>query len=87
LVAADVYRPAAVNQLETLGRQLTIPVYSEGTDQKPLAIAKNALRSARDRGQNPIIIDTAGRLQIDDRMMQELEEIERDIRPTEILLV
>ena len=87
LVAADVYRPAAVNQLETLGRQLTIPVYSEGADQKPLAIVKNALRAARDRGQNPIIIDTAGRLQIDDRMMQELEEIEREVRPTEILLV
>jgi signal recognition particle subunit SRP54 len=87
LVAADIYRPAAITQLQTLGRQLDIPVYAEGTDQSPLRIAQNALRYARDRGQNPIIIDTAGRLQIDERMMEELEGLEREIRPTEILLV
>jgi signal recognition particle subunit SRP54 len=87
LVAADVYRPAAINQLQTLGRQLEIPVYAESDDQRPLKIAQNALRHARDRGQSPIIIDTAGRLQIDERMMEELEGLEREIRPTEILLV
>jgi signal recognition particle subunit SRP54 len=68
LVAADVYRPAAIAQLETLGKQLSIPVYSEGADEKPLKIVQNALRAARDKGQNPIIVDTAGRLQIDDAM-------------------
>lgn len=87
LVAADIYRPAAIDQLQTLGRQLTIPVHAEGTGEKPLKIAQNAIRAARDKGQSPIIIDTAGRLQIDELMMQELEELERDIRPTEILLV
>ncbi len=87
LVAADIYRPAAVNQLETLGKQLTIPVWSEGTTVQPLQIAQNALRAARDKGQDPIIIDTAGRLQVDERMMLELEALEREIQPTEILLV
>ena len=87
LVAADVYRPAAIDQLQTLGRQLTIPVYAEGTSEKPVKIAQNAIRAARDKGQSPIIIDTAGRLQIDEPMMQELEQLEQEIRPTEILLV
>ncbi|RIK38933.1 MAG: signal recognition particle protein, partial [Chloroflexi bacterium] len=87
MVAADVYRPAAIAQLETLGRQINVPVYSEGPDQKPLTIVRNALRQARDKGQNPILVDTAGRLQIDERMMAELEELEREIKPTEILLV
>jgi signal recognition particle subunit SRP54 len=87
LVAADIYRPAAIRQLETLGKQLDIPVYSEGTEQKPPVIAGNALKHARDRGQSPIIIDTAGRLQIDDAMMRELEQLEAEIKPTEVLLV
>lgn len=87
LVAADVYRPAAVNQLQTLGSQLDIPVYQEGIDEKPLKIVRNALKHAGDRGQDPVIVDTAGRLQIDEMMMAELEELERDIKPTEILLV
>jgi signal recognition particle subunit SRP54 len=87
MVAADVYRPAAITQLETLGRQINIPVHAEGADQPPLSIVRNALRAARDKGQNPILIDTAGRLQIDERMMQELEELQREARPTEILLV
>lgn len=87
MVAADVYRPAAIAQLQTLGRQLDIPVYATNTDDKPLKIVKEALRQARDKGQDPVIVDTAGRLQIDERMMEELEEIEREIRPTEILLV
>jgi signal recognition particle subunit SRP54 len=87
LVAADVYRPAAVNQLQALGKQITIPVYEEGTGRNPVDIADNALRYARERGYNPVIIDTAGRLQIDDRLMQELVDIRERVHPTEILLV
>jgi signal recognition particle subunit SRP54 len=87
LVAADVYRPAAINQLQSLGKQISIPVYEEGTGRSPVDIAANALQFARDRGYNPIIIDTAGRLQIDDRLMQELVDIRDRVRPTEILLV
>ncbi len=87
LVAADVYRPAAIAQLQTLGRQLDIPVYATSTDDKPLKIVREAMKQARDKGQDPIIIDTAGRLQIDERMMLELEELEREVQPTETLLV
>src|SRR5918992_436675 len=87
LVAADVYRPAAVNQLQALGKQISIPVYEEGTGRNPVDIAANALRFANERGYNPVIIDTAGRLQIDDRLMQELVDIRDRVRPTEILLV
>jgi signal recognition particle subunit SRP54 len=87
LVAADVYRPAAVTQLQSLGKQINIPVYDEGIQSDPVDIAANSLRFARERGYNPIILDTAGRLQIDERLMQELENIERKIDPTEILLV
>ncbi len=87
LVAADVYRPAAVNQLQSLGKQVGIPVYEEGTKVNPVTITDNALKFARERGYNPVIVDTAGRLQIDDRLMQELEDIKHRINPTEILLV
>jgi signal recognition particle subunit SRP54 len=87
LVAADVYRPAAINQLQALGKQISIAVYEEGTGRNPVDIAANALQFARERGYNPIIIDTAGRLQIDDRLMQELVDIRDRVRPTEILLV
>jgi signal recognition particle subunit SRP54 len=87
LVAADVYRPAAINQLQALGKQITIPVYEEGTDRNPVDIAANAMQYARERGYNPVIIDTAGRLQIDDRLMQELVNIRDRVHPTEILLV
>lgn len=87
LVAADVYRPAAVNQLQSLGKQVDIQVYEEGTSQTPVRIAENAIRFARDRGHNPVIIDTAGRLQIDERLMQELDDIKAAVNPTEILLV
>ncbi len=87
LVAADVYRPAAVKQLQTLGKQLDIPVYEEGTTSDPVDIAEHAVSFARERGLNPIIVDTAGRLQIDERLMQELVNIGERIRPTEILLV
>jgi len=87
LVAADVYRPAAIKQLQTLGRQIDIPVYEEGTAADPIDIAQNALRFARERGYSTVIIDTAGRLQVDDRMMNEVAQIERTVRPTEVLLV
>ncbi len=87
LVAADVQRPAAINQLQALGRQVDVPVYEEGTKQSPVKIAENAVKFARDRGHNPVIVDTAGRLQIDERLMQELVDIKDRINPTEILLV
>ena len=81
LVAADVYRPAAINQLQSLGKQIGIPVYEEGTDRNPVDITQNGVNYAVERGYNPIIVDTAGRLQIDDRMMQELENVEKRINP------
>jgi len=87
LVAADVYRPAAITQLESLGRQLNIPVYSEGTQADPPEIARNALQRARLEGLNYVIVDTAGRLQIDERLMEELERIGEAVQPTEKLLV
>jgi len=87
LVAADTYRPAAIQQLEVLGSQLDIPVYSEGTDVPPPTIAKNAVRLAREKAYTTVIIDTAGRLQIDDDMMRELEQIRMVTRPSETLLV
>ncbi|MFO7167674.1 MAG: signal recognition particle protein [Chloroflexota bacterium] len=87
LVAADVYRPAAITQLESLGKQLNIPVYSEGTQARPPDIARNALQQARAQGLTHMIVDTAGRLQIDEPLMQELEEIVAAVDPTEKLLV
>jgi signal recognition particle subunit SRP54 len=87
LVAADIYRPAAIDQLQALGKQIDIPVYEEGTGRNPVDIAANALQYARERGYNPVIIDTAGRLQIDDRLMQELVNIRDRVHPTETLLV
>ncbi|MEI6180206.1 MAG: signal recognition particle receptor subunit alpha, partial [Chloroflexales bacterium] len=87
LAACDVYRPAAINQLQTLGKQLNVPVYSEGTSAKPPDIAANALEQAKKDLVNVLIIDTAGRLQIDDLLMQELEEIEARVHPIERLLV
>ncbi len=87
LVAADIYRPAAVEQLRTLGRQHDLPVYDEGTKANPVDIVKRAVKLARDQGYNPVIVDTAGRLQIDEPMMEELERIKEAVQPTEILLV
>jgi signal recognition particle subunit SRP54 len=87
MVAADVYRPAAVTQLETLGRQLQIPVYSEGTQARPPSIARNALEVARKNGNQVVLIDTAGRLQVDEPLMAELEEIMAATQPAEILLI
>lgn len=87
LVAADVYRPAAIKQLQTLGKQVEIAVYEEGTGADPVAISRNAIQYANGRGFNTVIIDTAGRLQIDENLMQELVRIKDAVGPTEILLV
>jgi signal recognition particle subunit SRP54 len=87
MVAGDIYRPAAIKQLEVLGAQIDVPVHSEGTETPPSTIAKNALKLAREKAYNVIIMDTAGRLQIDDQMMQELEQIRMVTRPADILLV
>jgi signal recognition particle subunit SRP54 len=87
LVAADVYRPAAITQLQTLGKQVNIPVFEQGTTTSPVDIARNAIAFANERGLNPVIIDTAGRLQIDEKLMQELVDIREAVNPTEILLV
>ncbi|HEY8293248.1 MAG TPA: signal recognition particle protein [Thermomicrobiales bacterium] len=87
LVAADIYRPAAVTQLVTLGQQVGVPVHEEGTSVPPVQIVGNALADARARGAQVVIIDTAGRLQIDDAMMNELVQIRDAFHPTETLLV
>ena len=87
LVAADIYRPAAIQQLEILGRQIDVPVHSEGAQVPAPTIAKNALRLAREKAYTHVILDTAGRLQIDDQMMQELEQVRMVTRPAEVLLV
>jgi signal recognition particle subunit SRP54 len=87
MVAADIYRPAAVQQLEVLGRQIDVPVHSEGTQLPASTIAKNGVRIAREKAYSVVILDTAGRLQIDDSMMQELEQVRMVTRPADILLV
>ncbi|MBC8170133.1 MAG: signal recognition particle protein [Anaerolineae bacterium] len=87
LVAADTYRPAAVDQLVTLAKQINIPYYEEGVKAKPEDIAVRGLKAARDANAAVCIIDTAGRLQIDDHLMGELEEIKRRTSPAEVLLV
>ena len=87
LVAADVYRPAAVKQLEVLGEQVKAAVFSMGTDVSPVEIAKKAVEHAKIHGNDPVIIDTAGRLQIDEALMLELKEIKDAVNPKEILLV
>ena len=87
LVAADIYRPAAVKQLQVLGEQLGIPVFSmpQGTDA--VTIARNSIDHARSHINDVVIIDTAGRLHIDEKLMQELKDIKADVKPHEILLV
>lgn len=87
LVAADVYRPAAIDQLETLGRQLDIPVYSEGTDANPVNVSANAVKHAVSTGATTVILDTAGRLNIDEMMMDEIKAIKERVQPIETLLV
>ena len=87
LVAADVYRPAAIDQLETLGQQLEIPVYAERGTKDVVRIAKQGIDQARRARDRVVIIDTAGRLQIDDEMMNELVRLKDAVHPDEILLV
>ena len=87
LIAADVYRPAAIDQLETLGAQLDIPVYAERGTQDVVRIARAGIEQAKRARDRVVIVDTAGRLQIDDEMMQELERLKKEIHPDEILLV
>ncbi|KAL5710629.1 signal-recognition-particle GTPase [Ranunculus cassubicifolius] len=87
LVAADVYRPAAIDQLVILGEQVKVPVYTAGTDVKPSDIAKQGLAEAKKKNVDVVIVDTAGRLQIDKAMMEELKEVKRALNPTEVLLV
>src|SRR5690348_10128202 len=87
MVAADMYRPAAVNQLKTLGKQLNIPVYSESMGANPVDICVHSLNFAREQACNVVILDTAGRLNIDERMMQEVTNIRTRLQPREVLLV
>lgn len=86
LVACDVYRPAAIDQLKQLGKELNIEVYCEGKDD-PVKIAENAINYAKENGYNYVLIDTAGRLHIDDELMEELKNINDTVKPDEILLV
>lgn len=87
LVACDIYRPAAIKQLQVVGKQLDIPVFEMGTDTPAVKIAKAAIEHAKVHGNDFVIIDTAGRLHIDDELMQELEDIKACVNPDEILLV
>lgn len=87
MVACDVYRPAAVNQLQVLGKQLDVPVFEMGTKTNPVEIAKKAIDKAKSMQNDVVIIDTAGRLHIDEELMQELLNIKNNVRPQEILLV
>ncbi|CAN1772157.1 Signal recognition particle 54 kDa protein, chloroplastic [Linum perenne] len=87
LVAGDVYRPAAIDQLVILGEQVGVPVYSEGTDVRPSEIAKRGLAEAKKKKVDVLIMDTAGRLQIDKGMMDELKDVKKVLNPTEVLLV
>ena len=86
LVACDIYRPAAIRQLQIVGEQAEVPVFEMGTE-KPVKIAREAVRHARDYGNDYVIIDTAGRLQIDEVLMQELSDIKEAVDPSDILLV
>ena len=87
MAACDIYRPAAVQQLQVLGRQIDIPVYTEEPGAKAADIAKNAVKSALRSLNDVVIVDTAGRLQIDEALMDELDEIKSAVNPAEILLV
>ncbi len=87
LAACDVYRPAAVKQLQVLGDQIGVAVFSKGTDANPVDIAREAVEHAKKHGNDPVIIDTAGRLHIDDALMEELADITASVHPNETLLV
>ena len=87
LVAADVYRPAAIEQLQTVGKQLTIPVFSLGTDISPVEIVRQGLEEAEKEHHDVVIVDTAGRLHVDEELMQELADIHELAKPEEVFLV
>lgn len=87
LVACDVYRPAAIDQLHVLGDQIGVTVYSEKDNKNPLQIAKNAIESAKSQGINTIIVDTAGRLAVDEEMMEEIARLKEFLQPQETLFV
>lgn len=87
LVACDVYRPAAIDQLKVLGEQLNIPVYAEIDNKKPVQIAERGVAYAREHGHDVVIVDTAGRLAVDEEMMQEIAAIKATINPDEVLFV
>ena len=87
LVACDIYRPAAIKQLEVLGNQINVPVFTMGNQVNPVTIVKNALKEAENKNCNLMIVDTAGRLHIDDNLMNELKDIKQVLDPDEILMV
>jgi len=87
LVACDVYRPAAIEQLKIIGEQVDVPVYTEDGNLEPVVIARNAVKEAKKRGHDLVIIDTAGRLAIDEEMMKEISSIKDAVNPHEILFV
>ncbi len=87
LVACDIYRPAAIDQLKVLGEQINVPVYTEDDNKDPVKIAKNAIKKAKKDDNNLVIIDTAGRLAIDEQMMNEIAAIKKAIDPHETLFV
>ncbi|MBR3946693.1 MAG: signal recognition particle protein [Bacteroidales bacterium] len=87
LVACDVYRPAAIEQIKVLGEQINVPVYSEDGNKNPVQIAQNGIKHAKTYGYDVVIVDTAGRLAVDEEMMNEIENIKKAINPQEILFV
>ena len=87
LVAGDVYRPAAIEQLKILGEQIGVDVFTEEDNKNPVKIAQNAIKHAKENGHNIVIIDTAGRLAIDEEMMKEISNIKKAVKPNEILFV
>ncbi|MCQ2552449.1 MAG: signal recognition particle protein [Clostridia bacterium] len=87
LAACDIYRPAAIDQLEVVGAQVGVPVYTERDNKDAAQIAKNAAKEAERKGLNALIIDTAGRLHIDEELMEELKRVKKEVKPHEILLV
>ena len=87
LVAGDIYRPAAIKQLQVLGEQLSIPVFAKGQDVSPVQIAEEAIAHAKSYANDVVIIDTAGRLHINEQLMDELKSIKRTVQPHEVLLV
>lgn len=87
LIAGDVYRPAAIDQLKVLGQTIEVPVYSQDDQKNPVKIAKEGIKFAKENGNDLVIIDTAGRLAVDEQMMDEISNIKKEVNPTEILFV